>query len=63
MCVPFDEEDVVVLVKLLANNNKKFVFLHSLLLLKCLASILKIRLHFRDANNSLLGKNRRRKYL
>jgi len=53
MRVPSDEEHVEVLVTLLTNNNKKFVFLHGLLLLKCLASILKIRLHIRDANTSL----------
>ena len=54
MCVPSDEEVVLVLAALLADSNKQFLFIYSLLLLKCLACLITIRL--RDADISLFGE-------
>jgi hypothetical protein len=53
MCVPPDEV-VMVLAALLADSNNQFVFIYSLLLLKCLACLITFRL--RNADTSLFGE-------
>jgi len=47
-------EDGFVLAGLLADSNKQFVFIYSLLLLKYLACLITIRLH--DADIYLFGE-------
>jgi hypothetical protein len=54
MCLSSDKEVVSVLATLLADSNKQFVFIYSLLLLKCLACLITIMLH--DADTSLFGE-------
>jgi hypothetical protein len=49
--MPSDEEVVLVLATLLADTNKQAVFIYNVLLLKCLAYLITIRL--RDADTSL----------
>jgi hypothetical protein len=63
MCLSSDEADILVLAELPAGSNEKFVFIYSLLLLKHIACIITIRLHFRDVNTSLSGEEKQKEII
>jgi len=53
------DKDLLVLAAWLADKNKSSIFTYySLLLLKCLSSVITIRLHCCDANTSLFLKEK-----